>query len=148
MPARTKSGTRKTGSQNAKKPPAKKTGKTAGKTVDSKENRYITDFFPTVSRRMLAAKLKLDNENKLIRQCLETCTDPVDNLMISEFENKGKGIVARVPIKKDSFVCEYSGDLIKSEDAEVTTLVFAIFCSTLNVLFLNYFYRNERRNTK
>lgn len=120
MPCRTKSGTRKTGSQNAKKPPARKIGKTAAsKSVDTKENRYITDFFPTVSRRMLAAKLKIDNENKLIRHCVESCTDPVDNLMITEFENKGKGIVARVPIKKDSFICEYSGDLIKLEDAEV-----------------------------
>lgn len=134
MPCRTKSGTRKTGSQNAKKPPTKKSGKTASKSVDTKENRYITDFFPTVSRRMLAAKLKLDNENKLIRQCVESCTDPVDNLMITEFENKGKGIVARVPIRKDSFICEYSGDLIKLEDAEVKPLEFVIFC-LLNLPF-------------
>ena len=119
MPCRTKSGTRKASSQNAKKPSTRKTAKAASKSVDTKENRYITDFFPTVSRRVLAAQLKLDNENKLIRHCVESCTDPEDNLMVTEFESKGKGIVARVPIKKDSFICEYSGDLIKLEDAEV-----------------------------
>ena len=86
---------------------------------DTKENRFITDYFSTVSRRKLAIQSKLEEYNKQIEYCLENCTDPKENLVVADIEFKGKGIVASHPIKKGCFICEYSGDLIDIEEANV-----------------------------
>ena len=122
MPCKPKSGAKKT-AVKGKKPTSKKINKPTKSTKSqaTKENRYITDYFPTVSRRILAAQSKIDESNKKIRHCIETRTDPKEDLVVNEFENKGKGIVAITAIKKGCFICEYSGDLIKLDDAKVNT---------------------------
>lgn len=119
MPCQTKSGAKKPATRKANKPPAKKSTNKPAKSQATKENRFITDYFPTVSRRLLAAKSKLEDQNKQIQHCIQTRTDPTEHLTVTEFENKGKGIVASAPIKKGCFICEYSGDLIKVDEAKV-----------------------------
>lgn len=120
MPCHIKSGAKKRVTKKEKN--ANNTKKTTKQTKSqaTKENRFITDYFPTVSRRILAAQSKIDEYNKRIRQCIETCTDPKENLIVCEFENKGRGIVAACSIKKGGFICEYSGDLINLDQAKVS----------------------------
>ncbi|KAI2811231.1 hypothetical protein RDWZM_003910 [Blomia tropicalis] len=126
MPCRTKSVTAKAKTlkvPNSKKPTSKTQTKSTKKKQtkakeDTKENRCITDFFPIVSRRALAAKVKLEEFNRQIQKCIETRTDPTENLIVTHFDEKGKGIVAGTALNKGSFICEYSGDLIDLIEAK------------------------------
>lgn len=86
----------------------------------SKENRCITDYFPVVSRRQLAQAKAQDEYRKRILESIDNQTDPTENLIITEFEGKGKGVVAGNVIGKGSFVCEYAGDLINLDEAKVS----------------------------
>lgn len=144
MPCRTKSVTAKAKTlkvPNSKKPTSKTQTKSTKKKQtkakeDTKENRCITDFFPIVSRRALAAKVKLEEFNRQIQKCIETRTDPTENLIVTHFDEKGKGIVAGTALNKGSFICEYSGDLIDLIEAKVKTdLRFYILFCKINKLF-------------
>lgn len=113
-PARKRSGTtRKNASKSNNQNTPKKT-----KPAPSKENR-ITDYFPVVSKRLLAAKSKIEEYNNNIKYYIESCTDPKENLYIAEFDDKGKGIITSSLIRKGCFICEYSGDLVSLEEAKV-----------------------------
>ena len=37
---------------------------------------------------------------------------------MKDFPNKGKGVVAKVNIDKDSYICEYTGDIITYKEAK------------------------------
>lgn len=89
------------------------------KCSSSKKQSTITSYFPVVSRRMLAAKLKQEEYQKNIVHCIENKTDPKEYLSVTQFKDKGQAIVARLLIRKGSFICEYSGDLIDLETAKV-----------------------------
>jgi len=126
MPCRAKPSTKKVATKKERKPKnGQKTSK-QNKSQATKENRYITDYFPTVSRRVLAAQSKLDEYNKQIKHYIETQTDPIEKLVVTEFDNKGKGIVSATNFKKDCFICEYSGDLIKLDAAKSREAEYAL----------------------
>ena len=38
---------------------------------------------------------------------------------MKDIPNKGKGVIAKVELNKDSYVCEYTGDLITYEEAKI-----------------------------
>lgn len=108
-------------SATTRKVPSKSTNKRTPKTNNSqstKENR-ITSYFPVVSRRLLSAKTRIDEHNKNVKYYIETCTDPKTSLIVNEFADKGRGIVTTTLIPKGCFICEYSGDLIKLDEAKV-----------------------------
>lgn len=87
-------------------------------------NNVITNYFPIVSRRLLAAKLKEEEYNQRIIECITKQIDPFDYLAITEFRSKGKAIIAKAPIRKGSFICEYSGDLIDLDSAKKRELKY------------------------
>ena len=87
---------------------------------ETKENRCITDYFPVISRRRIALAKAEDEYRKCILSSIESNKDPIENLIITEFEGKGKGVIAGNLIVKGSFVCEYAGDLINLDEAKVS----------------------------
>lgn len=102
----------------------------------SKENHQITEYFPVVSRRLLAVKSKQENDFKLIVDHVESGQDPVHNLDVVDFGDKGKGIVAKNAIRKGEFICEYIGDLISLDKAQVSCWVIAFLRSLNDSLFV------------
>ncbi|UXI17886.1 leucine rich domain-containing protein [Sarcoptes scabiei] len=95
-----------------------KSQSTEKKTVKNVNNNVITNYFPIVSRRLLSAKLKEEEYQKNILHHVQNKVDPKEYLKITEFEDKGKAIIATAMIRKGSFICEYSGDLIDIETAK------------------------------
>nr|XP_027199146.1 histone-lysine N-methyltransferase set-1-like [Dermatophagoides pteronyssinus] len=93
-------------------------------TTITTSNNVITNYFPVISRRLLAAKLKEEEYNQRIIECIVKQTDPFDYLAITEFQSKGKAIIAKEPIRKGSFICEYSGDLIDLDSAKKRELEY------------------------
>ncbi|KAI1289554.1 Histone-lysine N-methyltransferase set-1 [Halotydeus destructor] len=86
----------------------------------TKNNRLITEFFPSVTRtrrRVTAKELALEQES-LKKYYISTNTDP-KHFQVDDIKGKGKGIFSMVDIPKGSFVCEYSGDLIDLDEAKI-----------------------------
>lgn len=97
----------------------KKTANKPAKKTETKENRQITDYFPVTSRRLRAKIEAKLNENNIIINVIENHIDPIERLLIKDFGDKGRGVVAKTMFAKDSFICEYSGDLIDLAEAKV-----------------------------
>lgn len=111
---------------------------TKEKCLPSKKQSTITNYFPVISRRMLAAKKKEEEYQKNIVNCIENKTDPKEYLSVTQLKDKGQAIIARLLIRKGSFICEYSGDLIDLETAKVN-------CFFNYISFLSYNFILEKR---
>ena len=126
----TKSKTTKTATKGKKK-----NNKLLNNSQETKENRCITEYFPVISRRRLALAKAEDEYRQQIINSIDSCKDPIENLIITEFEDKGKGVIASSVIGKGNFVCEYAGDLINLDEAKVSSffciLVFVFKCFAL-----------------
>lgn len=113
--------TKQAGKQGKKKS-KKVSTKESKKQVNSKQStkqpvKLISDYFTRAKR--IPFKVLVQQEEKKIKHHLIGKTDP-KGFKIIESQEKGKGVVCVNKISKGSFVCEYSGDLIKISEAKVS----------------------------
>ncbi|KAE9553795.1 hypothetical protein FO519_003016 [Halicephalobus sp. NKZ332] len=98
-------------------PPATMTTKAASKGKQKKvkkdvESMKLTDFYH-VRRSARKTGKEIEAEVRLdLRRKIETCENETD-LIIEDFEAKGRGIRAGKKFEKGDFVCEYKGEIIK-----------------------------------
>lgn len=77
--------------------------------------KQLTDYFPI---RRSVRKTKQEVEQEFLRQIeLALDRDVEDGLLIKQFADKGRGIVAERPFARGEFVVEYLGDLIDQIEA-------------------------------
>lgn len=77
--------------------------------------KQLTDYFPI---RRSVRKTKQEVEQEFLRQIeLALDRDVEDGLLIKQFADKGRGIVAERSFARGEFVVEYLGDLIDQIEA-------------------------------
>ncbi|CAD5221294.1 unnamed protein product [Bursaphelenchus xylophilus] len=107
-----------------------------------KTNHKITEYFPVRrSTRRTTEQLKSEEKEK-IRSLIETGYYE-DYLRVYETEEKGRGIRAGRPFKKDEFVVEYRGEMLTAAEGKKREQEYAR-STTIGSYMYFFQHRNQR----
>ncbi|CAG5124586.1 unnamed protein product [Candidula unifasciata] len=80
------------------------------------QKNVITDFFPVRrSGRITKSEIEKEKHHQLEQMILSKCED---GLKVTDFDNKGRGVVATKEFEKGDFIVEYAGELIDTATAK------------------------------
>lgn len=105
------------------------------------QSKQLTDYFP-VRRSIRKTKRTVEQEYlRHIEKAIESQCE--DGLVVKVFKDKGRGICAGRPFKRNEFVVEYIGDLIEQNEADRREEMYAK--DTTYGCYMYYFKHKEQQ---